>query len=95
MTNESAPTNMDAHALNAIFQSLRQLKWRHEKTMNKDQLAVLLIGAVIIHGFDRGNRITGALARLGMNRRHAGIILDRHAGSLWQRGDDGRYSLID
>lgn len=95
MTIESAPTDMDADALNAIFQSLRQLKWRHEKAMNKDELAELLIGAVISHGFDRGNRITGALARLDMNKRHAGIILSRYVGRLWQRGEGGRYSLID
>ncbi|NYT40774.1 hypothetical protein HZY97_08405 [Sphingomonas sp. R-74633] len=94
MTNESAPADMTADELNAIFRSLRALKRQHEKSMNDDELAELLIGAAIFHGFDQGRRITGALATLEMNRRHAGIILKRLTGVRWHRSDDGRYRLI-
>lgn len=53
---------------NAIFRSLRELKRQQESKMNKDELAELLIGVAILSGFDSGNRITGTLATLGMNK---------------------------
>lgn len=94
MTNGSAPTDMTDEERNAIFQSLRQLKRQHEKAMNSHELAELLIGAAIVHGFDTGTRITGTLHTLGLNRQHAGIILDQLTGIRWERGEDGRYRLL-
>lgn len=87
-------SDMSDEERNAIFRSLRQLKAQHENTMNKDQLAELLIGAAIFKEFNRGARITGTLFTLGMNRQHAGIILDRLTGIKWRRAEDGTYSLI-
>lgn len=95
MTNRSAPTDMDSEERNAIFRSLRQLKRQHEKDMNSHELTELLIGAAIVHGFDSGCRITGTLHALGMNKQHAGIILDSLAGIRWKRGEDGRYGLLE
>jgi hypothetical protein len=48
----------------AQFQSLRQLKRQAERSMNTNELAELLIGAAIVHGFDSGIRITGTLHNL-------------------------------
>lgn len=95
MTNESAPTDMPNDERNTIFRSLRQLKRQHEKDMNSHELTELLIGAAIAHGFDHGSRITGTLHTLGMNKQHAGIILDRLTGIRWERGEDGRYGLLE
>lgn len=85
----------DPEVIAALFRELRQLKRQYGAGTNKDQLAELLIGATILNGLDHGRRITGTLEKLGMNRRHAGMILSRFTGVLWQRGPDGRYSLID
>lgn len=51
--------------------------------MNANEMAELLIGAAIAHGFDNGIRITGTLHTLEMNRQHAGIILNRPTGMRW------------
>jgi len=85
---------ISAEEHNEIFRSLRQLMRQNEGKMNKAELAQLLIGAAIVNGFDRGKRITGALATLGMNKQYAGIILRRLTGHAWQQHEDGRYTLI-
>lgn len=95
MTAQISPPRIPPDELNAVFRRLRRPKAQHETTMNKDELAELLIGAAILEGFDGGNRITGTLATLGMNRRHAGIILDRLTEVRWRHEKDGRYSLLE
>ena len=94
MTNESAARNMDSEERNAIFLSLRRLKRHHERNMNDHELAELLIGAAIAHGFDTGTRIIGTLHTRDMNRQHAGMILNRLTGTRWERYDDGHYGLL-
>lgn len=80
--------------VNESFRRLRALKKQHEGSMNKDELAELLICAAITEGFDSGTRITGTLAKIDMHRQHAGIILNRLTGTRWRKRDDGRYTLI-
>lgn len=94
MPNDVPDADMSDEERNEIFRSLRELKRKHEHTMNADDLAALLIGAAIENGFDRGTRITGTLGRLGMNKRHAGIILKRLTGSVWKRDESGVNSVI-
>jgi hypothetical protein len=95
MTDQSAATDMASEERNAISRSLRRLKQQHEPNMNANELAELLIGAAIAHGFDSGSRIIGTLHALEMNRKHAGIILNRLTGMRWERHPDGRYGLLE
>jgi hypothetical protein len=90
MMNED---NISAEERNKIFRSLRKLMGQNEG-LNKEEMTILLIGAAISNGFDRGKRITGALVTLGMNKQYAGIILKQFTGLAWQRHEDGRYGLI-
>lgn len=83
MNNESAETEMEREERSAIFRSLRQLKRQHERSMNTNKLAELLIGAAIAHRFDSGIRITGTLHTLEMNRQHAGIIRNYPESPDW------------
>jgi hypothetical protein len=96
---ELAPNTLPPDEVNAIFTRLRALKaecLRHTK--NKHDLAIILISACIEEGFTRGNRITGTLKHLGLNRQHAGKTLadgtgddpDRH---YWRKDSAGHYWL--
>ena len=82
----------------ALFRRLRAIKAACGLKPNKDDLAIVLITACIQEGLNQGRRITGALERLGLNRRHAGKILAEGTGDCpsrhrWQRDSDGFYSL--
>jgi hypothetical protein len=94
-------TQVDSHArTKALFDGLRQLKRDCSPTSTKDELAMILIKACIYDGLDTGPRIVGALATLGLNKKHAGIVLSRWVGNdperyHWQRNADGRYSVHD
>jgi len=61
---------------NAAFRRLRELNSKLiAAKVNDHERAHVLINASIHEGFDRGNRITGALARLDFDKRHVGIVL--------------------
>lgn len=66
--------------INAIFRRLRELNGKLiavkvKVKVNAHDRAHMLINAAIHEGFDRGNRITGALAQLDFDKRHVGIVL--------------------
>jgi hypothetical protein len=83
----------------AIFQRLRKLKADCGFKPSKNDLAVVLISACIEEGLDTGPRIVGALAKLGLNKSHAGLTLRQGAGQAeahrWFRDGEGRYHLHD
>ena len=65
---------------------------------NRNDLAIIMIEALIEAGIDTGRPIVAAARRLGFDPRHVGAILNKSKGSdparhLWQRGSDGVYSL--
>ena len=92
--------NIPPDEINAIFRRLRQLKASFGRKPNMDRVGVALIGACITEGFDRSDRIIGALVKLALNRMHVGQLLRRHdedgAGPpYWRLEADGRYRLLD
>lgn len=83
--------------VNAVFRRLRALdeKLLTDKVNNNDRVH-MLINACISEGLNTGPRITGHLESLGLNRRHAGILLakGRMREPLWPnwgRREDGTY----
>lgn len=83
--------------VNAAFRRLRALdKDLQARKINKDDRATMLISACISEGFTAGRQITGALAAIGLNRRHAGMRLmaglqDEPVWPNWGRREDGTY----
>ena len=92
------PIEIDA---TAVFRDLRELDKRlMDSKVKKHDRATVLINACISAGFTSGRRITGALATLGFNRRHAGIQLkagfrNEPEWPYWGRRDDGTYYVPD
>lgn len=80
----------------AVFARLRALA--ADCGTNKHDVAIALITACIIEGWDTGPQIIGTLCKLGLDRRHVAILLKESAGTnpdrhFWRRDGDGRYSL--
>lgn len=92
---------MDQHTvsrdINAVFRRLRALDRQLAPDTKHDRVHAL-IGACVSEGIDRGSRITGALAKLGYNKRHVGKTLHDGLrpgpeGVHWYRSADGTYHL--
>jgi hypothetical protein len=65
---------------------------------NKEHQAILLITVCIEAGFNRRKLIREAGHLVGLDAKHIMIILNHNAGRnperhLWQRSEDGFYSL--
>ena len=58
-----------------------------------DERAYILIAACIDRGIDAGIHIREVGTRLGFNGRYIGVLL-HVPNAPWQKGPDGRYSLI-
>lgn len=92
------PLETDATAL---FRRLRALDQALvDSKVKKHDRATMLINACISEGLISGRRITGALATLGFNRRHAGIQLEdgfrnEPEWPYWGRRDHGTYYAPD
>jgi len=82
---------------NAAFRRLRELNGKLiAAKVNDHERAHALINAAINEGFDRGTRITGALARLDFDKRHVGIVLQEGLRAEpewpnWGRTAEGVY----
>jgi hypothetical protein len=82
----------------AIFRRLRTLLYDLEEVKSDHDKAIVMIVACIDQGLNTGPRITGALERLGFNKRHIGIILKQETGNdparhRWMRSAEGIYEL--
>lgn len=83
--------------IESIFERLRRLD--HElagESVNKNDRCVALITACIWDGIDTGERIIGALVRLGYKPGHVAIIIKHNTGKnpalhRWFIGDEGRH----
>lgn len=96
----SAPHDMPPAEVDAIFERLRALKKQFGRSPNKNELAIALIGACILEGFDTRARIVGALATLGLDRSHAVLVLRENEGKdpaqhVWELDGNGHYRLHD
>jgi hypothetical protein len=65
---------------------------------NREHQAILLITVCTEAGYNRRKLIREAGRLVGLNAKHIMIILNQNAGSnperhLWQRSEDGFYSL--
>lgn len=84
--------------IDAFFRRLRQLWLDCGEGMSKHEQARVLIRACIEEGLVNGKRIVGVLARIGFDRRHAGLTLGSLCGSNpalhdWWRDETGCYRL--
>ena len=83
--------------INTLLRSLRDLDRRLTNAgMKKHDRAHVLINASISEGIDTGTRIIGVLAKLGFDKRHAGIMLKAGLQRApewpnWGCNDDGKY----
>jgi AraC-like DNA-binding protein len=67
---------------------------------NKNDRAIVLIGACIGDGVATKGKIVSVGARFGLNPRHVAAILDQDTGTnperhRWQRDGKGNYSLLN
>ena len=80
-----------------VFNRLRELDGQLvEAGVKRNDRALTMINACIIHGINKGSDIVAALAGLGFNPRHAGIMLRRNiqrepVSPYWGRRDCGQY----
>lgn len=82
----------------AVFRRLRALA--ADCGTNKHEIAIALITACILEGWDTGPQIIGALKKLDFDHRHVAILLKQFAGTnldrhLWRRDEEGQYSLLE
>ncbi|TPG13201.1 hypothetical protein [Sphingomonas oligophenolica] len=84
-------TDAPRHDVDAKFQRLRQLKEGFPTEINKHDRVLILISACVDEGFVTGPRITGAIAQLGFNRQHAGIMLQEGCGQRWIKDEKGNF----
>ena len=90
------PLHRNRNADAEIFRELQALKAKTRRT-GHDRV-IVLIAACILHGWDEGGRIIGALVKLGFNQKYVGIILRTNTGDdpkryFWKRVADGIYSI--
>jgi hypothetical protein len=81
--------------INAVFGRLNKLIVACGPKPNKNDLAIALITACIGEGINTEQKIIGVLARLGLNPKHAAMMLKEHGTDRWQRGPDRSYRLLD
>ena len=92
------PTACSGAETKAVFGRLRALA--AVCGTNKHDIAMALITACILEGWDTGPQIIGTLSKLDLNPGHVAIILKEATGTnpelhLWRRDVEGRYSLLD
>ena len=80
------------------YRRLRRLQRAFGANPNKHELALTLITACILQGWDTRSRIVGTLRKLGLDHGHAVLMLTEGTGSnpsrhRWERGVDGHYRL--
>lgn len=78
------------------FRELRALK-AETRGMGHDRV-IVLIAACILHGWNEGRRIIGALGQIGFDKKYVAIILRTNTGDdparhLWKRNSDYTYSV--
>lgn len=78
------------------FRELRALK-AETRGMGHDRV-IVLIAACILHGWNEGRRIIGALGQIGFDKKYVAIILRTNTGDdpdryFWKRDADGIYSI--
>ncbi|QIG53755.1 hypothetical protein G6N82_05945 [Altererythrobacter sp. BO-6] len=71
-----------------------------DNKVNTNDRVLALISACITEGVDQGPSIVEVLARLGFDRRHVGLTLNKGIQQVpvwpnWGRRDDGRYYVPD
>lgn len=95
MTNSDYPPSSPRRGW---FQRLQALMADCGSKCSRNDVAIVLIIGCITEAIDTRPQIIGALRKLGLDYRHAAIILKNGTGSSptghrWQRGPDGRYTL--
>lgn len=88
------PAKVDIPTKTDLFSSLRALDASHRAGMNKNDRAVLLIGACIASGVNTVPHLIGVLKHMNVDRGHLIRMLELHSGSTpgtgtWRRNPDG------
>lgn len=99
LDSELLPTDLSDEEVRTIFRRLRALLAK-SGDLNQHELAILLIGACIMEGFNTGKRIIGALEKLGFNKQHVGMMLRNGSGEdperyYWRRTPLGTYEMLE
>ena len=93
-------TNANPDEITLAFRSARAALADLPRGTSKHVRATVAIGACILHGMTSGRRIVGALVKLGFDKQHAGIVLDKATGPVprqheWYKDEGGNYQLHD
>lgn len=97
-TAAAASRDLSNAETTTLFRQLRRLMAACGAKTNKHDLAIVLITACIEGGLDTRPRLIGALRQLGLDPRHAAIVLNNETGDdprrhRWHRDIDGGYRL--
>lgn len=77
-----------------LFDDLRALDEACGPQSNKHDRLTVLLTACIERGINTRPRLISVMKHLNFDQRHIAIMLDDRLGREWQRGPDGRYSVL-